>query len=109
MGVPRFVDFGRDLEHSPDGRAYLVGKGCTANDGVHCSFMTGDAMYLARTRTPLATWGGNLSNLNAFEEWEFYAGASDAWAPTLAGSAPLLVWPTGMGGITMTFNPALKK
>ena len=25
LGAPHFVDFGRNSEHSPDGRAYLVG------------------------------------------------------------------------------------
>lgn len=112
MGVPRFVDLGRDLEHSPDGRAYLLGKGCAANDGVHCSFMTGDSLYLARTREPLASLGGNMSALNAAQTWEFFAGrrgGGDSWAPTLAGSAPLLVWPGGMGGATMTYNAALGK
>ena len=109
MGVPRFVDMGRDLEHSPDGRAYMTGKGCAANDGVHCSFMTGDSLYLARTRAPLASLGGNLSALNAAASWEFYADSDGSWAPTLAGSKPLLVWPTGMGGATMTYNPALRK
>jgi hypothetical protein len=27
LGTPHFVDFGRDVEHSPDGLAYLVGHG----------------------------------------------------------------------------------
>lgn len=27
MGTPHFVDFGQNLEHSPDGKAYLVGHG----------------------------------------------------------------------------------
>ena len=113
MGVPRFIDFGADNAHSPDGRAYLVGKGCAANDGVHCSFMTGDSAYLARTRAPLASLGGNLSALNAASAWEFYAGgaaqAQPTWAPTLEGSAPLFSWPKGIGGITVTYNAALAK
>ena len=25
FGAPHFVDFGQELEHSPDGKAYLVG------------------------------------------------------------------------------------
>ena len=27
MGAPHFVDFGRNMEHSPDGKAYLLGMG----------------------------------------------------------------------------------
>ncbi len=26
MGTPHFVDFGKNMEHSPDGKAYLVGQ-----------------------------------------------------------------------------------
>jgi hypothetical protein len=32
MGAPHFVDFGRNMEHSPDGKAYLLGMGAEAND-----------------------------------------------------------------------------
>ncbi|MCX6620368.1 MAG: hypothetical protein NTY38_04705, partial [Acidobacteria bacterium] len=32
IGVPHFVDFGRNMEHSPDGKAYLVAHGAGAND-----------------------------------------------------------------------------
>jgi hypothetical protein len=27
MGSPYFVDFGKNMEHSPDGKAYLGGHG----------------------------------------------------------------------------------
>jgi hypothetical protein len=32
MGAPHFVDFGRNMEHSPDGKAYLLGMGAKYND-----------------------------------------------------------------------------
>ena len=32
MGAPHFVDFGRNMEHSPDGKAYLLGMGAEIND-----------------------------------------------------------------------------
>jgi hypothetical protein len=32
MGAPHFVDFGRNMEHSPDGKAYLLGMGADIND-----------------------------------------------------------------------------
>ncbi|MCH7226890.1 hypothetical protein [Haloferula sp. A504] len=32
MGAPKFVDFGRNMEHSPDGKAYLIGMGAEEND-----------------------------------------------------------------------------
>jgi hypothetical protein len=27
IGAPKFVDFGKNMEHSPDGKAYLVAHG----------------------------------------------------------------------------------
>lgn len=32
MGAPHFVDYGRNMEHSPDGKAYLLGMGAEVND-----------------------------------------------------------------------------
>ena len=31
-GRPHFVDFGKNMEHSPDGKAYLLGMGAEEND-----------------------------------------------------------------------------
>lgn len=33
MGAPHFVDFGRNMEHSPDGKAYLLAQGSEAGLG----------------------------------------------------------------------------
>ena len=32
MGAPHFVDFGKNMEYSPDGKAYLLGMGAEKND-----------------------------------------------------------------------------
>lgn len=32
MGAPHFVDFGQNMEYSPDGKAYLLGMGALADD-----------------------------------------------------------------------------
>ncbi|PXA04567.1 hypothetical protein DDZ13_05165 [Coraliomargarita sinensis] len=32
MGAPHFVDYGRNMEHSPDGKAYLIAMGAEEND-----------------------------------------------------------------------------
>ena len=32
MGAPHFVDFGKNMEHSPDGKAYLVAMGAEVSD-----------------------------------------------------------------------------
>ena len=53
MGTPHFVDFGRDLEHSPDGYAYMVGHGTYDPDGI-ANWCSGDAVSMARVRPSLA-------------------------------------------------------
>ena len=109
MGVPRFADLGPDLTYSPDGRAYLIAKGCSANDGLHCSFMTGDAAFLARTAGPMAALVDSPASLNNASTWEFYAGLGAAgaavWTPTLAEASPLFEWPGTVGGLTLTYMP----
>lgn len=109
MGVPRFADLGPDLAYSPDGRAYLIAKGCASNDGLHCSFMTGDAAFLARTVEPMAALVDSPASLNNASTWEFYAGegaaGAAAWAPTLAEASPLFEWPSTVGGLTLTYMP----
>ena len=32
MGAPHFIDFGKNMEHSPDGKAYLIAMGAEIND-----------------------------------------------------------------------------
>ena len=72
MGSPHFVDLGRNLEHSPDGRAYLVGHGATAPDPnprvANLSWITGDEIYLARVRPSPET-------INDLKSYEFFAGS----------------------------------
>ena len=52
MGCPHFVDFGKNMEHSPDGKAYLLGMGAEENDPkpryANLSWITADQVYLAR-------------------------------------------------------------
>src|SRR6266566_1079156 len=47
IGAPHVVDFGRDLEHSPDGKAYLVAHGASGAEG-WANWIAGDAIYLLR-------------------------------------------------------------
>jgi len=67
MGTPHFVDFGRNLEYSPDGKAYLVGHGALDNDPTPRvagnSWIAGDAVYLARvTPSPKTLMTPKLMN-----------------------------------------------
>ena len=49
IGAPHFVDFGKDMEHSPDGKAYLVAMGAELSDPKprfgNLSWITGDQVY----------------------------------------------------------------
>ena len=104
FGAPHFVDFGRDMAGSPDGRAYLIGHGCTQRaPGWSCDWNVGDSVYLARTTGPPTP--GTISNASS---WEFFAGGTRGWSPALADAAPLFTWlPHGAGIVTMTRHDAL--
>ena len=39
MGSPHVVDFGRNMEHSPDGKMYLTGHGATRPEAA-CSWVS---------------------------------------------------------------------
>ena len=103
IGAPHFVDFGKNMEHSPDGKAYLTAHG--ASDGANRRFgfdswITGDEIYLVRV-TP------GIENMNAAAQYEFYDGAG--WTKDFAKIKPIAVWKDNMGCVTMTYNAPLKK
>jgi len=110
MGTPHFVDFGRNLEYSPDGKAYLVGHGALDNDPTPRvagnSWIAGDAVYLARV-TP------SPQNINDPKAYEFFAGFNSEgkpiWSKNFSEIKPLLVWDDHMGCTTITYNAPLHK
>jgi len=111
IGAPHFVDFGKNMEHSPDGKAYLVAHGADINDpspkgAWNNSWITGDQVYLIRV-TPTE------ENINDASKYEFYAGKDDKGAPTWTNDfnkiKPLLEWNNNMGCVTITYNAPLKK
>lgn len=105
MGAPHFVDFGKNMEHSPDGKAYLTGHGATRPDAV-CSWISGDQVYLARV-TP------SVENINDATKYEFFAGRGARGGPTWTGefakTRPLVEWNDRAGCVTMTYDAPLKK
>lgn len=110
MGCPHFVDFGQNMQHSPDGKAYLVGMGAAENDPqpryANLSWITADQVYLARV-TP------SIENINDLRKYEFFAGHDAAgqpvWTSDFARIQPLLDWNNNMGCATVTYNAPLKK
>lgn len=110
IGAPHFVDFGRNMHHSPDGKAYLIAHGAPYPDPkprpANLSWITGDQIYLIR----VAPSPGTINNPDAYE---FFAGHNPAGEPIWTGDfekiQPLIDWNNNCGCVTMTYNPVLKK
>jgi hypothetical protein len=136
MGAPHFVDFGRNMEHSPDGKAYLLGMGAKENDPkprpcikpgkpgeageafqavadctndfahANLSWITADQVYLARVKPSPET-------INDIKAYEFFAGHDSAgkpvWTNRFDSIKPLIEWNNHMGCVTATYVPGLKK
>jgi hypothetical protein len=110
IGSPHFVDFGKDMEHSPDGKAYLVAHGANPADPKwrfwNASWITGDEVYLLRV-TPAP------ENINDPSKYEFYAGrdarGNPVWTNDFGKIAPLLEWNNAMGCVTVTYDAPLRK
>jgi len=131
MGAPHFVDFGRNMEHSPDGKAYLLGMGAVDEDPkqrpcikpsadgrfevqaceedfdhANLSWITADQVYLARA-TP------SPETINDPAAYEYFAGHDAAgrpvWTSDFNRIQPLLEWNNHMGCVTATWVPGLKK
>ena len=105
MGAPHFVDFGRNLEHSPDGYAYLAGHGTYESDGIS-NWCSGDAISLARVRP-------SQLSMNDRNAWEFFAGTDTdglpIWTRDFQRIQPILRWPGGAGCVNVTYHPLLKR
>jgi hypothetical protein len=109
LGAPHFVDFGRAMEHSPDGKAYLVGHG--ASDGkdrryAYNSWITADQVHMVRVKP-------GIERMNDVSEYEFFAGhdagGDPKWTSDFSEIKPLAEWRDHMGCVTMTYNAPLKK
>ncbi len=103
IGSPHVVDFGKNMEHSPDGKAYLVAHG--ASDGKqrrfgYNSWITGDEIYLVRVEP-------SIENMNDAAKYEFFDGAG--WTRDFAKIKPIAAWRDNMGCVTMTYDAPLKK
>jgi len=105
FGAPHWVDFGRELEHSPDGFAYVVGHGAARPSAIQ-AWMLGDEVYLARV----------LPEAEAIQDrrrWQFYAGGHGSAARWVEGdvtkAVPLVTWRNHTGVVTMTYFAPLAK
>jgi hypothetical protein len=110
IGAPHFVDFGKNMQYSPDGKAYLVAHGADTTDTewrvCNDSWITGDQVYLLRV-TP------SIENINDASKYEYYGGKDEqgdpVWTQKFKKIKPLLEWNNNMGCVTITYNAPLKK
>jgi len=110
IGSPHFVDFGKNMEHSPDGKAYLVGHGAVEPDPkprfANLSWISGDQIYLTRV-VP------SIENINDESKYEYFAGYDDKgrplWSYDFGDIKPVLEWNDNMGCVTITYNAPLGK
>ncbi len=105
IGAPHFVDFGKNMQHSPEGKAYLVGHGAESQTA-DCSWISGDQVYMVRVvPTP--------SNINDKSKYEFFGGLDSGgkaiWADDFSKIKPLIQWNDNCGCVTATYNAPLKK
>jgi hypothetical protein len=105
IGAPHFVDFGRNMQYSPDGRAYLLAHGST--DPTSCdNWIQGDQVYLLRVKPSPRT-------VNDRGAYEYFAGTDAAgqprWSHSLADLAPVLDWPGHLGSSSATWVPGLRR
>ncbi|MBN2326924.1 MAG: hypothetical protein JXR73_07205 [Candidatus Omnitrophica bacterium] len=110
IGAPHFVDFGRNMEHSPDGKAYLVGHGAAEPDAkprfANLSWISGDQIYLIRVQP-------GVESINDPGRYEFFAGHDPSgqprWSHDFDAIQPLIDWNNNCGCVTVTYNAPLKK
>lgn len=110
IGAPHFVDFGKNMEHSPDGKAYLVAHGSVAEDPqprpANNSWISGDQIYLLRVTL-------TIENINDRSKYEYFAGynrkGKAVWSKDFKKIKPVFEWNNHCGCVTMTYFPHLKK
>lgn len=110
IGAPHFVDFGKNMEHSPDGYAYLVGHSAREKDRKprqgNLSWISGDQINLIRVKPSPET-------INKRSAYEFYAGTDASgkpiWSKQIEEIQPIFEWNNKAGCVTMTYHAPLKK
>ncbi|HUZ45818.1 MAG TPA: hypothetical protein VMW54_04195 [Terriglobia bacterium] len=110
IGSPHFVDFGKNMEYSPDGKAYLVGQGAVDPDPeprpANLSWITGDRIYMVRVKP-------SIRNMNDRSKYEYFAGLDASgravWTRDFSKIQPLVDWNNNCGCVTMTYDAPLKR
>ena len=107
IGAPHFVDFGKNMQHSPDGKAYMVGHGTSVPDDYSAFTWTmGSEVNIARVKP-------SPENMDDVSEYEFFAGFDKKdkpqWTNDIEAMKPIIDWPRRTGCVTTTYNSVLEK
>ena len=90
FGAPNVVDFGVELEHSPDGKIYLIGHGSSDRHD-YDSWVGASQIYLARVEP-------GVENVNNGSAYEFWSGAQAGWTKgDVTKASPLFTWANRTG------------
>lgn len=99
FGQIYMVDFGKNQQHSPDGKVYFVSNGSLSSDPT-VDPLNEDGVYLCRV-TP------SVANINNASSWEFYGNGT--WSSSIANATPIAAWENHFNGATVVYNPGLNK
>ncbi len=110
LGGPRVVDFGKNMQYSPDGKMYLVGHGTTYKEKqtrkANNSWVSGDQIYMARV-TP------SIETVNDSTQYEYFCGNDSQgeaiWSKNFDEIKPLIDWKGTTGTVAITYNKPLDK
>jgi hypothetical protein len=107
FAAPHWVDFGQNMEHSPDGKAYLVSHGNDdTSTGSDEAWTLGNQVFMARVTPTVAA-------IDDSAKWEFYAGGHGAaakWVPgDVSKAKPLVDWTNHTGSTAVTYFAGIKK
>ena len=110
IGAPHFVDFGKNMENSPDGYAYLVAHGAEYPDEkprfANLSWISGDQIYLLRVKP-------GIKSINDVSKYEFFGGYDSnkeaVWSNDFDLIKPLIEWNNNCGCVTITYDAPIKK
>lgn len=109
LGAPHFVDFGKNMQYSPDEKAYLVGHGAVKEDSkprlANNSWISGDQIYLTRVKPSVNT----INDESAYEYFAGFKRGKAVWSSNFEDIRPIFEWNNHCGCVTMTYNPQLKK
>ena len=138
MGAPHFVDFGKNMEYSPDGKAYLLGMGAEATDPmprpcigpaskgeayeileacegdeIEENFAHANLSWITADQVYLARVIPSPETINDENAYEYFAGHDEqgkpVWSDDFNEIKPLIEWNNNMGCATATYVPQLKK